>query len=185
MRDLTFAGHWEYHRKSGGSCAALLSSRTQNPAPKPAAVQVNTVFLSKVGDNSLDIPEANCLIQISSHAGSRRQEAQRLGRILRAKKSRAGNAPADEFNAFFYTLVSKDTQEMFYSTKRQQFLIDQGYQFKVVTNLLDEQGATVTTLEFQGGTTVANMRERKAYFLHTFHPGRLDFGGHQSAAKSS
>ena len=100
---------------------------------------MNTIFLSKVGDNSLDIPEANCLIQISSHAGSRRQEAQRLGRILRAKKSRTGNAPADEFNAFFYTLVSKDTQEMFYSTKRQQFLIDQGYQFKVVTNLVDPE----------------------------------------------
>ena len=47
---------------------------------------MNTVFLSKVGDNSIDIPEANVLIQISSHAGSRRQEAQRLGRILRAKK---------------------------------------------------------------------------------------------------
>ena len=46
------------------------------------------MFLSKVGDNSIDIPEANVLIQISSHAGSRRQEAQRLGRILRAKKVR-------------------------------------------------------------------------------------------------
>lgn len=45
------------------------------------------MFLSKVGDNSIDIPEANVLIQISSHAGSRRQEAQRLGRILRAKKA--------------------------------------------------------------------------------------------------
>jgi superfamily II DNA or RNA helicase len=49
-------------------------------------LQINTLFLSKVGDNSIDIPEANVLIQISSHAGSRRQEAQRLGRILRAKK---------------------------------------------------------------------------------------------------
>lgn len=45
-----------------------------------------------------------------------------------------------EYNAFFYTLVSKDTQEMYYSTKRQQFLIDQGYSFKVITNLLDNQG---------------------------------------------
>ena len=108
-------------------------------------MQVNTVFLSKVGDNSLDIPEANCLIQISSHAGSRRQEAQRLGRILRAKKSRTGNAPADEFNAFFYTLVSKDTQEMYYSTKRQQFLIDQGYHFKVVTNLLDAESKAASS----------------------------------------
>ncbi|KAJ1952047.1 DNA repair helicase RAD25, partial [Linderina pennispora] len=54
----------------------------------------------------------------------------RLGRILRAKRRN------DEgFNAFFYSLVSKDTQEMYYSTKRQQFLIDQGYSFKVITEL--------------------------------------------------
>lgn len=43
------------------------------------------LFFLQVGDNSIDIPEANVIIQISSHAGSRRQEAQRLGRILRAK----------------------------------------------------------------------------------------------------
>ncbi|KAM9923881.1 hypothetical protein OXX59_004903 [Metschnikowia pulcherrima] len=92
--------------------------------------QVNTIFLSKVGDTSIDLPEATCLIQISSHYGSRRQEAQRLGRILRAKRRN------DEgFNAFFYSLVSKDTQEMYYSTKRQAFLVDQGYAFKVITHL--------------------------------------------------
>ncbi|KAJ2892450.1 DNA repair helicase RAD25, partial [Coemansia aciculifera] len=91
---------------------------------------VNTILLSKVGDTSIDLPEATCLIQVSSHFGSRRQEAQRLGRILRAKRRN------DEgFNAFFYSLVSKDTQEMFFSTKRQQFLIDQGYSFKVITHL--------------------------------------------------
>jgi DNA excision repair protein ERCC-3 len=94
--------------------------------------QVNTLFLSKIGDTSLDLPEATCLIQISSHFGSRRQEAQRLGRILRAKRRN------DEgFNAFFYTLVSKDTEEMYYSTKRQAFLVDQGYAFKVITQLAD------------------------------------------------
>eukprot|EP00898_Chlorokybus_atmophyticus_P001082 jgi/Chlat1/1975/Chrsp158S02276 len=96
--------------------------------------EVNTVFLSKVGDNSIDIPEANVIIQISSHAGSRRQEAQRLGRILRPK-GRPQDRNPNEFNAFFYSLVSKDTQEMFFSTKRQQFLIDQGYSFKVITEL--------------------------------------------------
>lgn len=91
---------------------------------------INTIFLSKVGDTSLDLPEATCLIQISSHYGSRRQEAQRLGRILRAKRRN------DEgFNAFFYSLVSKDTQEMYYSSKRQAFLVDQGYAFKVITHL--------------------------------------------------
>ncbi|EGS17647.1 DNA repair helicase-like protein [Thermochaetoides thermophila DSM 1495] len=92
--------------------------------------EVNTLFLSKIGDTSLDLPEATCLIQISSHFGSRRQEAQRLGRILRAKRRN------DEgFNAFFYSLVSKDTQEMYYSSKRQAFLVDQGYAFKVITHL--------------------------------------------------
>ena len=56
--------------------------------------------------------------------------SRKLGRILRARRRN------DEgFNAFFYSLVSKDTQEMFYSTKRQQFLIDQGYAFKVITHL--------------------------------------------------
>lgn len=95
---------------------------------------VNTIFLSKVGDTSIDLPEATCLIQISSHFGSRRQEAQRLGRILRAKRRN------DEgFNAFFYSLVSKDTAEMYYSTKRQQFLIDQGYAFRVIMNLVGQE----------------------------------------------
>ncbi|KAI8962496.1 DNA repair helicase rad25 [Daldinia sp. FL1419] len=91
---------------------------------------IKTIFLSKIGDTSLDLPEATCLIQISSHYGSRRQEAQRLGRILRAKRR------SDEgFNAFFYSLVSRDTPEMYYSTKRQAFLVDQGYSFKVITSL--------------------------------------------------
>ncbi|KAJ2500727.1 DNA repair helicase RAD25 [Coemansia sp. RSA 1972] len=87
-------------------------------------------ILEKVGDTSIDLPAATCLIQVSSHYGSRRQEAQRLGRILRADRRN------DEgFNAFFYSLVSKDTHEMLYSAKRQQFLIDQGYSFKIITQL--------------------------------------------------
>ena len=110
---------------------------------------VNTIFLSKIGDTSLDLPEATCLIQISSHYGSRRQEAQRLGRILRAKRRN------DEgFNAFFYSLVSKDTDEMFYSSKRQAFLVDQGYAFKVITHL---QG--IESLKGLAFTTVQERRE--------------------------
>lgn len=110
--------------------------------------QINTIFLSKVGDTSIDLPEATCLIQISSHYGSRRQEAQRLGRILRAKRRN------DEgFNAFFYSLVSKDTQEMYYSTKRQAFLVDQGYAFKVITHL--------SGMEQLPDLAYANARERR------------------------
>jgi hypothetical protein len=56
----------------------ILQQFRYNPA-------LNTIFLSSVGDTSLDVPEANVLIQISSHFGSRRQEAQRLGRILRGR----------------------------------------------------------------------------------------------------
>ena len=93
--------------------------------------KVNTIFVSKVADTSFDLPDANDLIQISSHGGSRRQEAQRLGRILRAKKG----AIADENNAFFYTLVSQDTMEMSFSRKRQRFLVNQGYSYKLITRL--------------------------------------------------
>ncbi|XP_053991013.1 uncharacterized protein LOC128883059 [Hylaeus volcanicus] len=89
--------------------------------------QLNTIFLSKVGDNAIDIPCANVVVQIAFNFASRRQEAQRLGRILRPKKR-----TNDTFNAFFYSLVSKDTQEMLYADKRQQFIIDQGYSYKVL-----------------------------------------------------
>ena len=92
----------------------------------------STLFLSKIGDTSLDIPEATCLIQISAQYGSRRQEAQRLGRILRAKRRNE-----EGFNAFFYSLVSKDTVEMVFSSRRQKFLVDQGYAFKVIPQLKD------------------------------------------------
>lgn len=111
--------------------------------------KVNTIFVSKVADTSFDLPEANVLIQISSHGGSRRQEAQRLGRILRAKKG----AIAEEYNAFFYTLVSQDTMEMNYSRKRQRFLVNQGYSYKVITKLAgmeDEPDIMYKTREEQG-----------------------------------
>lgn len=121
--------------------ARVLNQFMHNP-------QVRTIFLSKIGDTSLDLPEATCLIQISSHYGSRRQEAQRLGRILRAKRR------SDEgFNAFFYSLVSRDTPEMFYSTKRQAFLVDQGYSFKVITQL--------TGMEQMEGLAFSTPQERR------------------------
>ncbi|KAH7649971.1 hypothetical protein FG379_001815 [Cryptosporidium bovis] len=106
----------------------------------------NTVFLSKVGDNAIDIPLANVVIQISFNFASRRQEAQRLGRILRPKpysnwrignlnSANSSNDHSNEqlYNAFFYSLLSKDTEEMEYADKRQQFIIDQGYSYRVIT----------------------------------------------------
>ncbi len=74
---------------------------------------------------------------------------------------------ADEFNAFFYTLVSRDTQEMFYSTKRQQFLIDQGYAFKVITNLLDATGAPPgPAVQWAAGLATALNLHSPATHLH-------------------
>ena len=83
----------------------------------------NTLLISKVGDVAIDLPEATVLIQVSSHFGSRRQEAQRLGRILRPKAG-MGKHEEGSYNAFFYSLVSVDTQEMMYCSKRQRYLVD-------------------------------------------------------------
>lgn len=92
--------------------------------------RINTVFLSQVGDNAIDIPNANVVIQISSHYGSRRQEAQRLGRILRPKAYR----DEEGFNAYFYSLVSRDTPEKEFAERRQRFLVDQGYAFTIISD---------------------------------------------------
>ena len=93
---------------------------------------INILLMTKVGDISIDIPNANVIIQVSSHYGSRMQEAQRFGRILRPKKD-----VLSEYNAFFYTIISKNTEEMKYSIKRHRFLVNQGYYFNVITNLED------------------------------------------------
>uniref|UniRef100_A0A8D2KV26 General transcription and DNA repair factor IIH helicase/translocase subunit XPB n=2 Tax=Varanus komodoensis TaxID=61221 RepID=A0A8D2KV26_VARKO len=129
-----------YGPTAQGERMQILQNFKHNP-------KINTIFISKVGDTSFDLPEANVLIQISSHGGSRRQEAQRLGRVLRAKKGMV----AEEYNAFFYSLVSQDTQEMAYSTKRQRFLVDQGYSFKVITKLagMEEEDLMFSTKEEQ------------------------------------
>ncbi|CAF0797270.1 unnamed protein product [Didymodactylos carnosus] len=128
-----------YGKTSQSERIQILQNFQHNP-------RINTIFVSKVADTSFDLPDANVLIQISSHGGSRRQEAQRLGRILRAKKG----AIVEEFNAFFYTLVSQDTVEMYYSAKRQSFLINQGYSYKVITRLAtDEDHLHFSTKEEQ------------------------------------
>ena len=129
-----------YGQTSQGERMQILQNFKYNP-------RVASIFVSKVADTSFDLPEANVLIQISSQGGSRRQEAQRLGRILRAKKG----AIAEEYNAFFYSLVSQDTQEMFFSRRRQRFLVNQGYAYKVVTKLpgMDEEHLTLNSRDEQ------------------------------------
>lgn len=87
--------------------------------------EVRHLVLSKVGNFAIDLPDANVLIQVSGTFGSRQEEAQRLGRILRPKSS------GDE-NAHFYTLVTRDTRELDFAHHRQMFLTEQGYSYEIL-----------------------------------------------------
>jgi DNA excision repair protein ERCC-3 len=86
--------------------------------------EVRHIILSKVGNFALDLPDANVLIQVSGTFGSRQEEAQRLGRILRPKTG--GEV------AHFYTVVTRDTREQDFSHHRQLFLTEQGYSYQIV-----------------------------------------------------
>jgi len=86
---------------------------------KQGAIPV--LVLSKVANFAVDLPDANVLIQVSGTFGSRQEEAQRLGRILRPKES----------PSYFYTLVSKSTDEQTFGAKRQMFLVEQGYKYEI------------------------------------------------------
>ncbi len=86
--------------------------------------EIRRLVLSKVGNFAIDLPDANVMIQVSGTFGSRQEEAQRLGRILRPKP---GEAPAT-----FYTLVTRDTREMDFAHHRQLFLTEQGYSYEIL-----------------------------------------------------
>ncbi len=81
------------------------------------------LIVSKVANFAVDLPDANVAIQVSGTFGSRQEEAQRLGRILRPKKK--------DNNAYFYTLVTENTIEQIYAANRQLFLIEQGYKYSI------------------------------------------------------
>jgi DNA excision repair protein ERCC-3 len=85
--------------------------------------EIRRLILSKVGNFALDLPDANVLIQVSGTFGSRQEEAQRLGRILRPKSG--GDV------AHFYTLVTRDTRELDFAHHRQLFLTEQGYSYAI------------------------------------------------------
>jgi DNA excision repair protein ERCC-3 len=86
--------------------------------------EVSTLVVSKVANFSIDLPDANVAIQISGTFGSRQEEAQRLGRILRPK--------SDGRQAYFYSIVTKETVDQDYSANRQRFLTEQGYRYMIL-----------------------------------------------------
>lgn len=86
--------------------------------------ELDTLVVSKVANFSLDLPEVSVAVQVSGTFGSRQEEAQRLGRILRPKH--------DGRQAYFYTLVTRDTVEQEQAQRRQRFLTEQGYHYEIV-----------------------------------------------------
>ena len=86
--------------------------------------EVSRLVVSKVANFSIDLPEAAVAIQVSGSFGSRQEEAQRLGRIMRPK--------ADGRTATFYTVVSRDTVDQDFAAHRQRFLAEQGYTYRII-----------------------------------------------------
>jgi len=86
--------------------------------------EITTLVVSKVANFSVDLPDASVAIQISGTFGSRQEEAQRLGRILRPK--------SDGRQAYFYSIVTKETVDQDYSANRQRFLTEQGYRYLIL-----------------------------------------------------
>ncbi|MCW4356034.1 DEAD/DEAH box helicase [Hoyosella sp. YIM 151337] len=86
--------------------------------------EIQTLVVSKVANFSIDLPEATVAVQVSGTFGSRQEEAQRLGRLLRPKK--------DGHQAHFYSVVSRDTLDTEYAAHRQRFLAEQGYAYRIV-----------------------------------------------------
>jgi DNA excision repair protein ERCC-3 len=104
---------------------ATPSSEREDLYGKFRTGELRHLVLSKVGNFAIDLPDANVLIQVSGTFGSRQEEAQRLGRILRPKSSGDGDA-------HFYTLVTRDTRELDFAHHRQMFLTEQGYTYEIL-----------------------------------------------------
>ncbi|MFF2123283.1 helicase [Kitasatospora xanthocidica] len=86
--------------------------------------EIGVLVVSKVANFSIDLPEATVAIQVSGTFGSRQEEAQRLGRVLRPK--------ADGHSAHFYSVVARDTVDQDFAAHRQRFLAEQGYAYRIM-----------------------------------------------------
>jgi DNA excision repair protein ERCC-3 len=112
--------------------APLITGRTPNDERadlygKFRRGEIRVLIVSKVGNFAIDLPDASVLVQVSGTFGSRQEEAQRLGRILRPK--------SDGGQAHFYSLVSRDTADQDFAQNRQLFLTEQGYSYRIVDDL--------------------------------------------------
>ena len=119
--------------------APLIDGKTSNKKREELfdafrAGELSTLVVSKVANFSIDLPEAAVAVQISGTFGSRQEEAQRLGRLLRPK--------ADGGEAYFYTIVARDSLDSEYAAHRQRFLAEQGYAYRIL------DAADIDSLQF-------------------------------------
>jgi DNA excision repair protein ERCC-3 len=106
--------------------APIITGKTPNPEREKIyadfrAGRVRVIVVSKVANFAIDLPDASVAIQVSGSFGSRQEEAQRLGRILRPK----------DRNSYFYSLVSRYTVEEEFAANRRKFLTEQGYRYAI------------------------------------------------------
>ena len=101
--------------------------------------EIRCLAVSKIGSLAIDLPDANVAVQISGTFGSRQEEAQRLGRILRPKR--------DGTQAHFYSLVSAATVEQEFAMNRQRFLCEQGYEYAIADAPDAERVTTASVAE--------------------------------------
>jgi DNA excision repair protein ERCC-3 len=121
--------------------APLITGRTSNKQREKLYEQfrhgtIKRLVVSKVANFAIDLPDANVAIQVSGTFGSRQEEAQRLGRILRPKE--------DGSLAYFYSIVTRDSRDQEFSANRQLFLTEQGYRYLI------EDGETLLAEVSQG-----------------------------------
>nr|MBC9199687.1 DEAD/DEAH box helicase [Paenibacillus sp. PL91] len=125
----------QLHELSTELCAPLLTGEVSQQERQQLydsfkAGQISVLIVSKVANFAVDLPDAAVAIQLSGSFGSRQEEAQRIGRLLRPK---AGNN-----SAWFYTIVTDQTKETEFALKRQLFMLEQGYQYERVSLPHDE-----------------------------------------------
>lgn len=139
--------------------APLLTGRTANAERERLYSafregEIELLVLSKVGNFAVDLPDASVAVQVSGTFGSRQEEAQRLGRVLRPKSDGSG--------ATFYSVVTLGSRDQEFSEKRQLFLTEQGYSYEIVHAESEDPAGAVSGAASGGSTTRASLPEGDA-----------------------
>ncbi len=116
--------------------------------------EITNLIVSKVANFAVDLPDANVAIQVSGTFGSRQEEAQRLGRVLRPK--------SHDLDTIFYTLVTDDTREMQFAANRQMFLTEQGYHYEVMNVRREFSGLDWSNSEDLGAGASRDVKGERA-----------------------